>query len=155
MCAHAIKIMLIGPTACGKTTLCQIVNGEKIQNVKTQVIYAHGNTIDTPGEYLENRVLMNALTTTAMSADLVIFVVDPLSDHCSYSPGHVSMFSCPVIGVVSKIDLATHDEIQRASDLLYYAGVANVFLVSGITGVGIKDLMNYLADVNEQRETIQ
>ena len=137
-------IMLIGPVSCGKTTLCQLINGQTIQYAKTQVINADGSTIDTPGEYTENRRLLNALTTTAMNAGLVIFVADPFSERCSYSPGQVSMFPCPVIGVVSKIDLASFDEIERASAQLNYAGVSDVFRVSGITGEGLGALMNYI-----------
>ena len=55
------KIMLIGHIACGKTTLCQRLNGLKQEYKKTQVIEVINHTIDTPGEYTEVHTLAAAL----------------------------------------------------------------------------------------------
>ena len=46
-----MKVMLIGRTGCGKTTLAQILNDEVIEYRKTQMILYEGEIIDTPGEY--------------------------------------------------------------------------------------------------------
>ena len=49
------RIILIGRTGCGKTTLMQAVEQTDIVYRKTQTVCHHLHFIDTPGEYLENR----------------------------------------------------------------------------------------------------
>ena len=48
------KVILIGSSTCGKTTLCQRLNGLTIKYHKTQTIGLMNNMIDTPGE--EDRI---------------------------------------------------------------------------------------------------
>ena len=43
------KILLIGRTGAGKTTLTQALKGEKLNYKKTQYINFQGALIDTPG----------------------------------------------------------------------------------------------------------
>ena len=48
------RIILIGRSAAGKTTLCQRINHEDLTYHKTQTVQVINQTmIDTPGEYLE------------------------------------------------------------------------------------------------------
>ncbi len=63
------RMMLIGPSQCGKTSLTQCLRGENIHYQKTQAIVWSPTTIDTPGEYLENRSLYSALLVSACEAD--------------------------------------------------------------------------------------
>ena len=46
------KIILMGRSEAGKTTLTQALKGEKITYKKTQYINHYDVIIDTPGEYL-------------------------------------------------------------------------------------------------------
>lgn len=46
------RIMLIGPSQCGKTSLTQCWRGETLHYQKTQTIIWSPAAIDTPGEYL-------------------------------------------------------------------------------------------------------
>ena len=55
------KIILIGNVACGKTTICQYLNHMEIKYKKTQALEVYNTTIDTPGEYLENRRYQRSL----------------------------------------------------------------------------------------------
>ena len=48
------KMILMGRSECGKTTLKQALKGKKIQYDKTQAIDYFDIIIDTPGEYAEN-----------------------------------------------------------------------------------------------------
>ena len=64
------RMMLIGPSQCGKTSLTQCLRGENIHYQKTQAIVWSPTTIDTPGEYLENRSLYSALLVSACEADI-------------------------------------------------------------------------------------
>ena len=45
------KLIFIGNIACGKTTLCQRLNGMEMSYKKTQALEVIHETIDTPGEY--------------------------------------------------------------------------------------------------------
>ena len=81
------RMMIIGPVAAGKTSLIQSLKGEKLHYRKTQAIEFDDRVIDTPGEYMENRDYLCALTVTACDADVVIFVQDASSDALWYSPG--------------------------------------------------------------------
>lgn len=47
------RVILIGRTTAGKTTLCQRISHEELNYRKTQTItVVNGRMIDTPGEYL-------------------------------------------------------------------------------------------------------
>ena len=51
------KIILMGRSECGKTTLTQALKGERITYHKTQYINYFDVIIDTPGEYIQTRNL--------------------------------------------------------------------------------------------------
>ena len=138
------KIMLIGSSTCGKTTLCQRLNGLTIEYQKTQTIGVINNTIDTPGEYLENRQLYKGIIVTAAASDLILFLQDATDERFRFSPGQAMFFSVPVIGVVSKIDIATEQEVEDATELLELAGCQKVFHTSAVTGEGTKELLEYI-----------
>ena len=55
------KVMLVGRSECGKTTLRQALKGGVIQYHKTQYINHYDVVIDTPGEYAETHTLGRAL----------------------------------------------------------------------------------------------
>ena len=55
------KIILMGRSECGKTSLTQALRGEKITYHKTQYINNFDVIIDTPGEYAECKFLGRAL----------------------------------------------------------------------------------------------
>ena len=112
------KIMFMGPVQSGKTTLIQAINGESIRYVKTQAIEFDGMAIDTPGEYIENRQYLYALTVTAADADIIIFTQDPTADSVWYSPGQSSMFNAKVIGVITKCDIAEKSVTRQGIDAL-------------------------------------
>lgn len=138
------KIILIGNVACGKTTLAQKLNDLKLDYKKTQAIEVYQQTIDTPGEYLENRSLLKSLMVTSVDAELVVFVQDASQDRFCFSPGMACAFPLPVAGVVTKIDLADNVSIDNARELLALAGADPVFCVSPVTGAGMEDLENFL-----------
>ncbi|MFQ9390326.1 MAG: EutP/PduV family microcompartment system protein [Coprococcus sp.] len=128
------KIILIGNVACGKTTICQYLNHMEIKYKKTQALEVYNTTIDTPGEYLENRGYLRSLMVTATETDQVVFVQDASRDQFFFSPGQSSAFTLPVAGVVTKIDIATPKQIADAVELLQLAGADPIFKVSPMTG---------------------
>ena len=140
------KIILVGTVACGKTTLCQRLNDMVLSYKKTQAIEVVGQTIDTPGEYLEHRAFLQSLVVTSVETDVVIFLFDATQSRYMYSPGQAGAFPVPVIGVVTKTDLATPAQIEQAKELLKLAGADPIFAVSSFSGDGIDELMEYLRD---------
>ena len=138
------KIMLMGSSACGKTTLAQRLNDLPIDYKKTQTVELINTTIDTPGEYLENRALYKALVVTATQADLILFVQDATDERFRFSPGQAMLFSLPVIGVVTKKDLAAPAQLQAARELLELAGTAEIYVTSAVTGEGCGELLRRL-----------
>ena len=55
------KTMLIGRTGCGKTTLTQKLMDEEVKYKKTQAVTYKSKIIDTPGEYVENKMYYKSL----------------------------------------------------------------------------------------------
>lgn len=139
------RIMLVGRTGAGKTSFCQVMNGQELQYQKTQAIEFLDNAIDTPGEYVENRKLYAALSVTAAEADLIVLVQDCSDREDVFSPGMAAMFDKPVIGVVTKVDLdETGEQARHAADQLELAGCEQIFRLSNVTGDGVRELVDYL-----------
>lgn len=138
------KIMLAGTVACGKTTLCQRLNGLEQTYKKTQALEVVGTTIDTPGEYLEHRAFLRGLVVTSSEADLVLFLQDATQDRFMYSPGMAGMFPVPVAGVVTKADLATERQLRDAREMLELTGASPIFTISSVTQEGMADLLAFL-----------
>ena len=79
------RIILIGRSTAGKTTLCQRINHEDLAYHKTQTVQIVNQTmIDTPGEYLERRYFRGALMVTATDADFIVLVQDATENGCGY-----------------------------------------------------------------------
>ncbi len=141
------RMMLIGHTAAGKTTFCQAINHWELKYKKTQQIEWINNAIDTPGEYVENRNLYRALLVTAADADLIILLQDCTDDGCIFAPSFATMFTKPVIGLVTKIDLASDEkQIQRAEAYLDMAGCRRIFRVSNTEQTGLEEIKAYLVE---------
>lgn len=139
------KIMLVGRTGAGKTTFCQAIYGQEMTYHKTQAVQVVNSTIDTPGEYLENRALYRALIVTAADADLIVLLQDCTDEQCYFSPGFASMFSKPAIGLVTKTDLAANEqELRNAEEKLELAGCERIFHISSRENVGISDVKTYI-----------
>jgi len=140
------KVMMVGNIACGKTTLCQSLNGLKQEYKKTQALEVIHKTIDTPGEYLEHRSFLQALMVTAVEADQALFVQDATQERFMFSPGQAASFPIPVAGVVSKADMATEKQIAQARELLALAGADPIFIVSARSGAGMEELREFLRE---------
>ena len=138
------KLLMIGTVSCGKTTLSQYLSGMDLVYKKTQALDVIGTAIDTPGEYLEHRAYMRNLMVLSADVDYVLFLMDPTQERFMYSPGHSASFPVPVIGVVTKIDIATPKQIADAREMLEIAGAKPIFNISSYTGEGIPELVKYM-----------
>jgi ethanolamine utilization protein EutP len=100
------SVMIVGPTQCGKTTLANALNNYSGSLRRTQDITYGSNTIDVPGSYIENASMYCHLIATAQTASHVLMLVDQSNAAEVYSPGFAKSFTCRVLGVVTKTDLA-------------------------------------------------
>ena len=138
------KIMLMGSTSCGKTNLCQRLNGMTEQYKKTQALEVVNSTIDTPGEYLDQKKFLYALIVTSAEVDVILMLQDATDNCFNYSPGQSAAFTPPCIGVVTKTDIATLQQIQDAKEHLRLAGATRIFCLRAHTGENMEELMEYL-----------
>lgn len=139
------KIMLIGETGCGKTSLTQVLNNERIEYKKTQALEFSNLVIDTPGEYIENRNYYNAIIASSVEVD-VIALIQPCNKEINiFPPGFGNIFAKPVIGIISKIDLCEDEkELLEAKRNLKEAGAQQIFNISTTKNLGIEDIKKYL-----------
>lgn len=139
------RFMLVGAVSAGKTSLMQAIYDRDLSYHKTQAIDYKENIIDTPGEYLEQRFRYRSLGITAARTDLVVLVQSCTDLRCVFAPGLASMFAKPMIGVVTKIDIArSPEDIEWAVKNLKLAGCKEIFQVSNQTKTGIPEFRNYI-----------
>lgn len=139
------RVILIGKSTAGKTTLCQKINNEELKYHKTQTVQIiNKNMIDTPGEYLERTGFRGALLVTSAEADLILLVQDATEGGTMFPPMFNSMFAKPCVGVVTKADLASEEQIEKAKKYLKNAGASTLFVTSAVTGQGVDELVEQL-----------
>ena len=139
------RIILIGRSTAGKTTLCQRINHEDLAYHKTQTVQIVNQTmIDTPGEYLERRYFRGALMVTATDADFIVLVQDATENGTMSPPAYNTQFAKPTLGVVTKSDLATPKQVETAKKFLQMAGANKIFVTSSVSGEGVDELLKFL-----------
>ncbi len=145
-------VMLVGKTRAGKTTLTQYLTNQKLCYCKTQALaVVDGRFIDTPGEFLERKGLYGALSVTAAEADAVALIQSAADESSMFAPGFALMFfGKPVIGIVTKIDLADDVQLQRSNQYLKDAGADVCFSVSPVTGQGMAELEKWLLCLHDK-----
>lgn len=137
------KIMFIGRSEAGKTTLTQAMKGNTITYHKTQYVNHYDVIIDTPGEYLQSKNLISALAVFTAEADVIGLLMDATEPFSLYSPNLTPVCNREVVGVVTKID--------HWAAWLELAGCKKIFYTSAYTGEGIADILSYL---KEERDTL-
>lgn len=149
------KLILIGRSECGKTSLTQAIKGESIEYKKTQAVDYTDITIDTPGEYAETKSLASALALYAYESDIVGLVLAATEPYSLYSPCITNMANREVIGIVTKIDKENANP-DRAERWLRLAGCKTIFKVSSVTGEGISDLVKHISQpkTNKTKEIL-
>lgn len=141
------KILLIGGIGSGKTSLRQYLSQENVSYRKTQVLEFSDWFIDCPGEYLEIPRYHYVLIDASHRVSVICALQDATKKQSFFVPQFLKVFSKPVLGVITKIDLSDAD-VDRASTLLNFAGLRDsqevIFPVSVKTGEGVNRLKNYL-----------
>ena len=130
------KVIFVGRSGAGKTTLTQALSGEGLHYAKTQDVKNDGFMIDTPGEY---------------EADIVGLLMSADEPYCLFSPNMVSMCNREVIGIITGID-KPHANLPRVTNWLKQTGVKRIFYLSSVTGEGVEELKSFLRDFDPKAE---
>lgn len=139
------KIIFIGRSECGKTSLTQALRGKTITYHKTQYVNTFDVIIDTPGEYAETNRLSGALATFSYEADVVGLLLSAIEPYSLYPPCITVLANRDVVGIVTKIDHKLANP-RQAAEWLRLAGCRKIFYISSYTGEGIPELLEYLRD---------
>lgn len=139
------KIVLMGRSEAGKTTLTQALKGEKIEYHKTQYVNNLDVIIDTPGEYAQTKGLGHALALYTYEADIVGLLLAATESYSLYPPCCTAMANREVIGIVTKIDVEGGDP-ERAKRWLQLAGCKKIFFVNSKGNEGVVELLEYLRE---------
>lgn len=139
------KIILMGRSGCGKTTLTQALRGKTITYHKTQYINHFDVIIDTPGEYAENHTLGRALALYSYEADVVGLLLSATEPYSLYPPCITCMVNREVIGIVTHIDCPSARP-DRAEAWLRLAGCKTIFFVNSKDYEGVGEILNHLRE---------
>lgn len=137
------KLILMGRSESGKTTLTQVLRGEDIRYDKTQYVKFENCLIDTPGEYAQTQHLGRALALYSYEADMVGLLVAATEPYSLFPPCITCMVNREVIGIVTKAQEEGANP-DRAENWLRLSGCKTVFRIDSVTGYGVNELITYL-----------
>jgi ethanolamine utilization protein EutP len=136
--------MVIGPVGAGKSTLLAALDLCGGQIKKTEALTYLDQAIDTPGEMLSIPRFYNALILNSVRARVVLFLMD--SSRPIRLPARLALaLKAPVVGVVTKIDLANQGDRLKAAQALHLVGVEKIFEISSLSGEGISELNDWIS----------
>ncbi len=135
------KMILLGKSGAGKTTLIQALKSDKINYRKTQTVEYYSNFIDTPGEFVQNRIRYNALISLSYDASIVALVQDSTDPDCFFTTGFGNMFNKRVIGIVTKCN-ARDADVAHSVEHLLDVGAKEIFVCDSVDGDGIEGILN-------------
>ena len=142
------RMVLVGRSECGKTTLKQVLRGERITYKKTQYVSQYDCIIDMPGEYAENLDLAHAIDLYVAEADVVGIVLSATEPYSLYPPNVTPLGNRDEIGIVTKFDHWCADP-EQAARWLRLTGCKKIFFTSAYTGEGIDEIVKFLEEEHE------
>ncbi len=144
------RIMVIGPSRSGKTTIVNALNDYDGPLRRTPDLIYGKNTIDVPSAYIENAWMYKHVIALSQDASHVLILVDQSNCTEIYSPGFAKSFRCPVIGVITKCDLTSENEEKCLRQLKIIGVSDSYFHISFPMGTGIDALKKYLFEKGEE-----
>ena len=142
------RILLIGRSESGKTTLKQVLRGENITYKKTQYVSQYDCVIDMPGEYAENLDLAHTIDLYAAESDVVGIVLSATEPYSLYPPNITPLGNRDEVGIVTKIDHWAANP-QQAAEWLKLTGCKKIFFTSAYAGEGIEEIFEFLREEHD------
>ncbi len=139
------RMFLMGRSEAGKTTLAQVLRGEEIHYIKTQVTDAGEELIDPPGEYAESKRFSVGLACFSFEADVVAVVQAADEPYSLFGPCLQTFIQRPLIGVITKTD-SPYANVPMIRQWLINAGCERIFEINNMTGEGKEELLEYLRE---------
>jgi len=160
-------VALIGAPNSGKSTLTNALVGAKVSIVTHKAQTTRGPVrgivlvgvsqiilVDTPGIFQPKRKLDRAMAQAAWDragdADIVALVMDAargVDEKLAPIVAHLPKIKRPAIAILNKIDLVKKPDLLRlAGELSALKAFDQVFMISALTGDGVADLKDYLAE---------
>ena len=148
------RVMVVGPSRCGKTTLVRALDDDDRPLRRTPDLIYGKRTMDCPGSYVENADMYKHLIAASQDASHVLVLVDQSRPIDIYSPKFAQAFTKPVLGVITKVDLMPENE-ESCLRQLRLIGVQEspIFKVSVPQGIGIAALKEYLFGSAENEDS--
>ncbi len=137
------KIVLIGRSESGKTTLTQALRGAARHYHKTQYVNHFDVVIDTPGEYAQTANLGAALALYTYEADVVGLLMAATETYSLFPPAVAAVSNRDTIGIITKID-EPGANVEQARRWLNLAGCERIFLVDSLKMEGVQEILDYL-----------
>lgn len=139
-----LKIMIIGPRQSGKTTLSNVIEGKPNVLRGTPDIRYGEYTIDMPSGYLESPWMYDCMIASNQDASVVFFLIDPLQQKQEYPPSFSKSFYGKICGIITKCDLASEAQIQKAYESLRQIGITeDIIEWSAVTEEGKERILAY------------
>jgi GTP-binding protein Era len=162
-------VALIGAPNAGKSTLLNVLVGQKVSIVTHKVqttralirgIVIHRRAqivfVDTPGIFQPKRRLERAMVTTAWSgaadADVIVVLIDAkkgLTDEDREILRKLAEFPAKRerVLVLNKVDIVKRDSLLALTkEANEAAPFTRTFMISALTGDGVSDLLDHLAE---------
>jgi len=139
------KMILVGRSEAGKTSLTQALKGQPVVYRKTQYVNHWDVIIDTPGEYAQTARLGGALAIFSFEADVIGLLCSATEPYTLFNPAIAGLCTREVIGIITKTDRKSAN-VKMARLWLEEAGCKKIFPVSSYTGEGIAELLSYLKE---------
>ena len=86
------RLILMGRSEAGKSTLISALKNEKLEYHKTQYVGFDDFIIDTPGEYIQTRNFGGALAVYAYESDIVGLLISADEPFSLFPPNIIATF---------------------------------------------------------------
>lgn len=137
------RMMLIGPSQCGKTSLTQCLRGEALEYQKTQAIVWSAETIDTPANARKTDVCtVHCWQVPARRMSLRWYSIAMRSGHRSPRLYRTDEQTCVWRG--DQIRFSGRAKIAQVTGWLEQAGAQRVFVTSAVNHSGLDELFAFL-----------
>lgn len=161
-------VALVGAPNAGKSTLLNQLVGSKVSIVSAKVqttrnrilgIAMAGDSqiilVDTPGIFVAKKKIEQAMVDAAWQgtedADEIVLLIDASAGRIGESEqviidGLRTAGRCPIL-TLNKVDLVQKETLLRLAGTLAQEDLfSRIFMISALTGDGVDDLKNYLAE---------